>query len=116
MGCSLTDMKTIERGEHAMISRLVLVGIVAALGVSVPGRPECESWFNSAREWASAQLADWDTWRPSEADSRRVADAPVPVRLPALLVATAPILPKHGKATVGARMAAAERSVGIPSR
>src|SRR5437762_359530 len=115
IGCSLMDIKTIDRGERAMVLRLVLVGMVAALGVSVPSRPECESWFNSAREWVSAQLADWDTWRPSEADSCRVADAPVAVRRPVPLVATEPVVPSKGKSILNVRRASAERSVGVLS-
>jgi len=44
-----------------MISRLVLVSIVAVLGVSLPSRLDCEEWFTSVRTWAIAQLANWDT-------------------------------------------------------
>jgi hypothetical protein len=76
--CSLTNRNLNERGERAMISRLVLVGMVAALGVTLPSWPECEGWCQSAQEWASARLADWDTWRPREADSSHQAQPPIP--------------------------------------
>ena len=45
-----------------MMLRLVLVGMVAALGVSIPGKPSCEHWFDSAEAWATTLLAEWDTW------------------------------------------------------
>jgi hypothetical protein len=56
-----------------MTLRLVLVGIVAALGVTLPNEPECEIWFGAAENWAISVLADWDTWRPNQAgdDSQR---------------------------------------------
>jgi hypothetical protein len=44
-----------------MISRLVLVGLVAALGVTFPGKTDCQAWFDAFQTWASARLADWDT-------------------------------------------------------
>ncbi len=45
-----------------MMLRLVLVGAVAALGVSVPGEPSCKHWYESAQAWATSLLAEWDTW------------------------------------------------------
>jgi hypothetical protein len=53
-----------------MMLRLVLVGIVAGLGVTIPSRPIGTGWFGSAERWASSVLADWDTWRPSDGDGR----------------------------------------------
>ncbi len=64
-----------------MISRLVLVSMVAALGLSVPSWPEFERGFNSFRSWTTAHLAEWDTWRPSKDDSITVPEVPVPARL-----------------------------------
>ena len=49
-----------------MMLRLGLVGIVAALGVTLPAQPACERWFDSVQSWASATLADWDTWKPGD--------------------------------------------------
>ncbi|MFI5455581.1 MAG: hypothetical protein ACHRXM_09030 [Isosphaerales bacterium] len=49
-----------------MLLRLALVGMVAALGVTLPSQPKCERWFDSAQNWASGILADWDTWKPRE--------------------------------------------------
>jgi hypothetical protein len=49
-----------------MTLRLVLVGIVAALGVSIPSQPSGDHWFDSAEAWAISLLAEWDTWEPSD--------------------------------------------------
>ncbi len=51
-----------------MMLRLVLVGLVAALGVSIPSQQGGERWFHSAEAWATSLLAEWDTWEPSEGD------------------------------------------------
>ena len=48
-----------------MILRLVLVGMVGALGVSIPAQPGCEHWYGSAQAWATSLLAQWDTWEPA---------------------------------------------------
>ena len=47
-----------------MMLRLVLVGGVALLGLTIPSKPGCDRWLNSAQSWASAVLADWDNWTP----------------------------------------------------
>ena len=49
-----------------MMLRLVLVGMVAALGVSIPSQPSCEHWYDSAQAWAMSLMAEWDTWEPSD--------------------------------------------------
>ena len=49
-----------------MTLRLVLVGMVAALGVSIPSQPSCEHVFDSAEAWATSLLAEWDTWEPAD--------------------------------------------------
>src|SRR5690349_4588011 len=59
-------MKTTPHGDRSMMLRLALVGMVAALGVTLPAQPECEKWFESVQTWAAATLADWDTWKPGE--------------------------------------------------
>jgi hypothetical protein len=51
-----------------MMLRLVLVGMVAALGVSIPSKPGPERWFDSAETWATSLLAAWDTWEPTDGD------------------------------------------------
>ena len=51
-----------------MTLRLVLVGMVAALGVSIPSQPSPEHWFESAEAWATSLLAEWDTWEPTDED------------------------------------------------
>jgi hypothetical protein len=62
-------MNTKRTGELPMFARVVLVGLVAALGVTLPSRLECERWMSSAQNWACRVLADWDTWRPRESDA-----------------------------------------------
>ena len=57
-------MKTTRAGDRSMMLRLVLVGMVAALGVTIPSRPDGRGWLGSAERWAKSVLADWDTWRP----------------------------------------------------
>jgi hypothetical protein len=52
--------------------RLVLVGIVAALGVTIPGGPNRGGWLVSAGRWANSAVVDWDTRRPdSDASQER---------------------------------------------
>jgi hypothetical protein len=59
-------MKTTRHGDRSMMLRLVLVGVVAALGVSVPSQPSCEHWYESAQAWTTSLLAEWDTWEPKD--------------------------------------------------
>ena len=49
-----------------MISRMILVGLVAVLGVSLPSRSESGGWLTSAHDWVMTQLAEWDTYTPEE--------------------------------------------------
>ncbi len=56
-----------------MMLRLVLVGIVAGLGVTIPSQQVGQGWLGSADRWASSLLADWDTWRPEDSGHQRVA-------------------------------------------
>ena len=86
-----------------MISRLVLVGMVAALGLSIPSWSEFERGFNSFRSWTTAQLAEWDTWRPREDDSITVPEVPAPSRLETSPVVASPVVmgePRNGQAGV----------------
>ncbi len=50
-----------------MFLRLVLVGMVAAMGVTLPSRWGCDHWLGSAGSWASSTLADWETSIPDNA-------------------------------------------------
>ena len=47
-----------------MMLRLVLVGMVAALGVTIPGGTNRGGWLVSAARWGSSVNLDWDAWRP----------------------------------------------------
>ncbi len=49
-----------------MLSRMILVGLVAVLGVSLPSRSESVGWLTSAHAWVLTQLAEWDTDTPGE--------------------------------------------------
>src|SRR5271157_5255472 len=67
-------MKTIRPGERPMTLRLVLVSLVAAMGLTVPGAPVIESWVASTQNWMNARFADWDTRNPQTADYVIVSD------------------------------------------
>ena len=58
-----------------MMLRVVLVGVVAALGVSIPSQPSCEHWYDSAQAWATSLLAEWDTWTAPDAAEPRLPGA-----------------------------------------
>jgi hypothetical protein len=55
-----------------MMLRLVLVGMVAALGISIPSQPSCEHWYDSAQAWATSLVAEWDNWEPSDDGTTRL--------------------------------------------
>jgi hypothetical protein len=59
-----------------MISRMVLVGLVAVLGVSLPSRSEPGGWLTSAHDWVVAQLVEWDTYTPGEECCVTVTELP----------------------------------------
>jgi hypothetical protein len=59
-------MKTTRAGDRSMMLRLALVGIVAALGVTLPSQNECDNWLINTEKCASSFFANWDTWRPRE--------------------------------------------------
>jgi hypothetical protein len=50
-----------------MALRVLLVAIVAALGLELPGADELVGWERSGREWVAARLADLSTLRLDEA-------------------------------------------------
>jgi hypothetical protein len=49
-----------------MLLRLSLVGMVAALGVTLPSQAHSDKWLESAQTWANSVFAEWDTWQPPE--------------------------------------------------
>jgi hypothetical protein len=63
-----------------MLTRLVLVGMVAALGITVPTRPEILGWIKTAHSWTASRLAEWDPCEPSQVDA--IAVVPMPPRAP----------------------------------
>ena len=72
-----------------MLLRLTLVGMVAALGVTLPSQPKCEKWFGSAQTWARGVIADWDTWKPRKSENDRLASARGQTECPQCRVARA---------------------------
>jgi hypothetical protein len=56
-----------------MMTRLVLVGMVAGLGITVPTRPEIQGWMNALHSWTACRLEAWDSSRRSDADPVRLA-------------------------------------------
>jgi hypothetical protein len=59
-------MKPKQPGERSMFSRFVLLGMVGALGITLPGGKEASHWLEAANSWAVARLADWDGSSASE--------------------------------------------------
>ncbi len=57
-----------------MTLRLVLVSLVAALGLTIPGAPVIENWVASTQNWMNARFADWDTRNPQTMDTIIVSD------------------------------------------
>jgi hypothetical protein len=49
-----------------MMLRLALVGIVAALGVTLPSQTSSDQWLVATERWASSVFACWDTWSPQD--------------------------------------------------
>ena len=48
-----------------MISRRILLGMFAAVGLFVPSWLEMDITFHSVSLWLVSQMAEWDSWRPS---------------------------------------------------
>jgi hypothetical protein len=69
-------------GGRSMFLRVVLVGMVAAMGVTLPARWGWDHSFSSAGAWTNSMLADWNTWTPRETatrsfrENRRKAECP----------------------------------------
>ncbi len=84
-----------------MTLRLVLVSLVAALGLTIPGVPMIESWVASTQNWMNARFADWDTRNPQTADYVIVSDYYDAERLaPRPAISSIPVaLPTHSSAT-----------------
>src|SRR5262249_39321540 len=79
--------------RNSMATRLVLVSMVAALGVSLPSRWDCERALGAAQAWAGAQLADWDSRRLRADVTWAVGDAPIPMPLEVLAIVPPPVEP-----------------------
>ena len=66
-------MKNTRAGDRSMMLRLVLVGMVAALGVTIPGGTNRGGWLVSVERWSNSVLMDWDTWTPDNRASPATA-------------------------------------------
>ncbi|QEH33479.1 hypothetical protein OJF2_19810 [Aquisphaera giovannonii] len=99
-----------------MTLRLVLVSLVVALGMTIPGAPMLESWVASTQNWMNARFADWDTRNPHDADYVIVSHrtdtgrfAPAQVTPPAantiVATATAPAPPEGAAHEASVRVA-----------
>ena len=53
-----------------MMLRLVLVGMVAALGVTIPGGSNRGGWLKTAGRWANSAVADLDLWNADSSASQ----------------------------------------------
>jgi hypothetical protein len=51
-----------------MMTRLVLVGMVAALGITAPTWGQIQGWMGALHCWTASRLERWDTSRSHEAD------------------------------------------------
>ena len=59
-----------------MALRLILVGAVAGLGLSLPSASRLQSWGDSTRNWAHARFAAWDAQMPADASAFVLVAAP----------------------------------------
>lgn len=60
-----------------MVLRLILVGLVAGLGVSLPGRRDLDTLGRSAQRWVNTRLAEWDAGSSVEEGSYILIREPV---------------------------------------
>jgi hypothetical protein len=65
------------RGEQQMVLRLVLVGLVAGLGLSIPSRRDVEILARHAQTWLNDRLAEWDSQAPVDEGTYIIVAEPV---------------------------------------
>jgi hypothetical protein len=102
-------MQTSHREEHPMMTRLVLVGMVAALGITVPAWSELPGWMKAAHSWTAWQLAEWDRSAPSEVET--IMMPPPPVRR---VVAFETIVPDDRSSDIADALNRAAEGLNIP--
>lgn len=59
-----------------MALRLVLVGVVAGLGLSLPSGEQIRTWRVSAQNWVNTRLAAWDAEMPSDENAFILIEEP----------------------------------------
>src|SRR5579885_1287476 len=69
-------MRTQHRGDRPVIARMVLVGLVAALGISVQAWTEIRLCLEAVHSWTATQLAAWDA--PARNETWPIVVAPPP--------------------------------------
>src|SRR5262245_39223655 len=102
-----------DRGEHQMVLRLLLVGLVAGLGLSLPSRRDLETLGRTAQRWAYARLAEWDAGTSVEEGSFVLITEPT---LPPAEPAANPVVSDHDFAVVMDEMIASFAQDEIASR
>jgi hypothetical protein len=65
-----------------MALRLVLVGVVASLGLTLPSKGTLDCWSRSSQAWLNARLAEWESRKPVDEGAFVFVAEPVePARL-----------------------------------
>lgn len=62
-----------------MALRLILVGAVAGLGVSLPSAEQMTTWRGAGQRWVNTRLAAWDDQMPADDRAFVLADEPATV-------------------------------------
>lgn len=77
-----------------MALRLILVGAVAGLGLSLPPKVRVQAWLHSTQAWVNARLAEWDAQMPADESAFVVIADPIPPTgdAPEPAPTTAPVL------------------------
>lgn len=65
-----------------MVLRLLLVGLVAGLGLSLPSRSDFDTMARSAQHWMNDRLAEWDTHTSSDQGTYVFVVEPTPTPAP----------------------------------
>jgi hypothetical protein len=88
--------------------RIVLVGVVAGLGLTLPSGKQLESWRESARGWVSDQIAARDAGIPADENAFVIVPEPTPTPTPTETLAEAPPLAPEAVVTEMIETAAPE--------
>jgi len=95
-----------------MALRLILVGLVIALGLTLPSLGQVKKWNGSARRWVSTRVESFDPSIPTDQGPYRLAVAPDLLGGPSTACSQSPGVPALPEAV--ARVEPAEASVESP--